>query len=88
MKTPLGEPKTGTTHMLLKLAEGVLRLLGPCPPLGQVKAAAAHVQRLKQNKRKKTLCLTFVVEDIRELEKPKTLVFEVDEVCHLVDRRF
>jgi hypothetical protein len=41
--------------MVLRLVEGVLRLLRPCSPLGQVKAAAAHVQRLKQNKRKKVV---------------------------------
>jgi hypothetical protein len=41
--------------MVLRLVEGVFRLLRPCSPLGQVKAAAAHVQRLKQNKRKKVV---------------------------------
>jgi hypothetical protein len=32
-----------------------------CSPLAQVKAAATHVQILKQNQRKKKLSVTFVV---------------------------
>ncbi len=32
-----------------------------CSPSAQVKAAAAHVQTLKQNQRKKKLSVTFVV---------------------------
>jgi hypothetical protein len=35
--------KTRITNMVLRLAEGVRRLLRPCSPLGQVKAAAVHV---------------------------------------------
>lgn len=45
--------------MVLRLAEGVLRFLRPCSPLRQVQAAAAHVQRLKQNKQKNKVVLDF-----------------------------
>jgi hypothetical protein len=53
-KAPWGA-KAGITYMVLRLVEGVLGLLRLCSPLGQVKAAAAHVQRLKQKKQKKVV---------------------------------
>jgi hypothetical protein len=42
-------------------AQDVLRHAQECSPSAQVKAAAAHVQTLKQNQRKKKLSLTYVV---------------------------
>ena len=41
----------------------LLRHAQECSPSAQVKAAAAHVQTLKQNQRKKKLSLTLVVVD-------------------------
>jgi hypothetical protein len=42
-------------------AQDVLRHAQECSPSAQVKAAAAHVQTLKQNQRKKKLSITLVV---------------------------
>jgi hypothetical protein len=42
-------------------AQDLLRHAQECSPSAQVKAAAAQVQTLKQNQRKKKLSLTFVV---------------------------
>jgi hypothetical protein len=41
-------------------AQDVLRRAQECSPSAQVKAAAAHVQTLKQNQRKKKLSMTYV----------------------------
>jgi hypothetical protein len=42
-------------------AQAVLRNAQECSPSAQVKAAAAHVQTLKRNQRKKKLSLTYLV---------------------------
>jgi hypothetical protein len=42
-------------------AQAMVRHAQECSPSAQVKAAAAHVQTLKQNQRKKKLSLTYVV---------------------------
>jgi hypothetical protein len=42
-------------------AQDVLRHAQECSPSAQVKAAAAHVQTLKQNQRKKKLSMTLMV---------------------------
>jgi hypothetical protein len=58
-------PSSGRAQAELRSCSGraqvVLRHAQECLPSAQVKAAAAHVQTLKQNQRKKELSLTYVV---------------------------
>jgi hypothetical protein len=54
-------------------AQDVLRHAQEGSPSAQVKAAAAHVQTLKQNQRKKKLSLTLVVDNIQRMLITKLL---------------
>jgi hypothetical protein len=54
-------PSLGRAQACSGRAQDVLRNSQECSPSAQVKAAAAHVQTLKQNQRKNKLSLTYVV---------------------------
>jgi hypothetical protein len=54
---------SGSAQALLRLCSGMLRLCSGCSAATQVKAAVAHVRRLKRNQRKGKLTLSLGVFD-------------------------
>jgi hypothetical protein len=59
---------SGSAQALLRLCSGLLKPCSPCSPSAQVKAAAAHVRRLKRKQRKGKLILSLWVFDVRHLD--------------------